>query len=117
MVIVDDIIYQTLSVICTTYQGFVREFQDLPCISFICTDNSTARKLDGVEYLTHLVYKVDLFCDDEDDYILFANKVNDEMEGIGFKREQMTYLHEKNTHLVFYYSGYVDENYYVYENI
>lgn len=117
MILIDNIIYQNLSLICPTYMGAIKEWQELPCINYICTDNSTARKLDGEEYLTHLVYKIDLFCDHEDDYMNFATKVDDTMQSLGFKREQMTYLLEDTTHLVFYYSGYVDKNDYVYQNI
>lgn len=117
MKFIDMEIYQTLSFICPSYMGRVRERQDLPCISYMCTDNSTARTLDGEECFTHLVYKIDLFCDHEDDYMEIAEKVDTAISSLGFKREQLTYLLEDTTHLVFYYSGYVDKNNYVYQNI
>ena len=121
MLILDSEIYQTLSLICPTYQGYIREWKnDLPCISFLCTNNSSARKLDGVEWSTYLNYKVDLFCDIDDDYINFSGKVDDAMGSMGFKRESMTLVREDNadlTHIMFYYSVYIDKDGFAWNSI
>lgn len=117
MVILDDKVYQTLSPICPTYLGYVREWQELPYVSYICTSNDVARKLNNVEWTTHHVYKIDLYCHDEDDYVDFATKVDDAMSSLGFKRQSMTLLREETTHLVFYYTVYLDKDGFAWDSI
>lgn len=117
MINLDNNVYVVLNDVCPTYMGYVREWQELPCISYLCTDNSTARKLDGAEYFTHFTYKVDLFCEHTDNYQDFCQRVDDAMSGLGFTREQLIYLQEENVHIVFYYSMYVDKNGYTFDNI
>ena len=117
MVIIDENVYNALNNICPTYMGYVREWQELPCISYLCTDNSTARKLNGEEWHTHYTYKIDLFCEHRDNYQDFCSRIEDAMTSLGFKRDMMMYLQEENVHICFYYSTYLGKDGYTWEQI
>ena len=117
MMNIDYNVYNALSDVAKTHLGYSKEWNEFPHITYLCTDNSVARKSDGEEYLTHFVYKVDLYCDAMDNCMNLCELLDDAMCNLGFKRESMQYLQEEYIHFLFYYSAYVDKNGYVFQSI
>ena len=117
MINLDSLIYETLETIAPTYQGYPTEWNELPVISFVCEQNSTAIKA-AEEITSYIVYKIDLFCKVEDDDIGMAEEINDLMNNLGFTRQQCITLQEEGgVHMVFRYYVYIDKNNKTYSKI
>ena len=117
MINLDSLIYETLETIAPTYQGYPTEWNELPVISFVCEQNSTAIKA-AEEITSYIVYKIDLFCKVEDDDIGMAEEINDLMNNLGFTRQQFVTLQEEGgVHIVFRYYVYIDKNNKTYSKI
>ena len=123
MILLDEEVYDKLRVNVNlgqinVVQGYPTEYYDLPLISYICETNNVARKTDGREVTTYLVYKVDLFCIDDDENIEFyCSDIDDAMSSLGMKRIQYTMIQEPNgVHIVFRYSVYIDETGYAWDS-
>ena len=117
MINLDSLIYNKLETIAPTYQGYPTEWNELPVISFVCEQNSTAIKA-AQEITSYIVYKIDLFCKVEDDDIRMAEEINDLMNNLGFTRQQCITLQEEGgVHMVFRYYVYIDKNNKTYSKI
>lgn len=124
MIILDEEVYEKLKTgvnlgKITVIQGYPTKFYDLPVLSYICETNTCARKTDGREVTSYIVYKLDLFLkNEEDDYIYYYEDVDRCMTELGFKRTQYTMIQEPNgIHVVFRYQIYIGEDYYAYDNL
>lgn len=104
----------------TIIQGYPTQYYDLPVLSYTCENNTCALKTDGREVTSYIVYKLDLFLDNnEEDYIFYYEDVDNMMTDLGFKRTQFTMINEPNggIHIVFRYEVYITEQYYTYNSI
>lgn len=109
MINLDREVFSKLNNIAPTYQGYPREWNELPVISFVCENNNSAIQTTE-EITSYIVYKVDLFCNLKQDYITLINDINESMTSIGFVRQQCDNMNETNgIHIVFRYYVYVDK--------
>lgn len=109
MINLDLMIYEALKIIAPTYQGYPTKWNDLPIISYVCEQNSTAIKA-AEEITSYIVYKIDLFCNVENDDTKICDDINNIMNNLGFTRQQCVTLQEEGgVHIVFRYFIYIDK--------
>ena len=117
MINLDTIIYNVLDTIAPTYQGYPLNWNELPVISYVCEQNSSAIKA-AEEITDYIVYKIDLFCNVQDDDIGMCEDINRLMNNLGFTRQQCVTLQEEGgVHIVFRYYMYIDKNNRTYSKI
>lgn len=110
MINLDTIVYTALETIAPTYQGYPAKWNELPVISFVCEQNSTAIKA-AQEITSYIVYKIDLFCTIKDDDIKIVDDINNALNNLGFTRQQCVVLQEEGgVHIVLRYYVYIDKN-------
>ena len=124
MIILDKEVYEELMANVnlanvTIIQGYPTQYYDLPVLSYVCETNNCARKTDGREVTTFMVYKLDLFLSNEEPNVIqYYEEIDNSMSSLGFKRTQFTLINEPNgIHVVFRYQIYLGEDYFAYDNV
>lgn len=121
MILYDQQVYKALDNILwhvNVVQGYPKEWNDFPIISYINETNNTAVKCDGEEYITYLVYTVHFFYTNETADDRYIPQIDKAMTSIGFKRDNMQMLYEgEGIHVVFRYSMYASKDGFAYDTI